>query len=356
MRVVSTQCHQSMPHLHPSSSIVRHVIQENNLPFYSMLNKTLVCDACQQGKIHQLPYPSSNKSSSFPLEIMHSNVWGHAPVSTSGYKYYVSFVDDYSKFTWIYLMKNKSEVFSIFMHFQSHVERLLNRKIVYMQTDWGGQHRKLHPFFNRVGISHHISCPHAHQQNGTAERKHRHIVDVGLSLLAHVNMHIKFWDDAFQTACFLINRNPSKVINLDTPMHCLFGSKPDYSLLRTFGCACWPNLRPYNTHKHQFRSKRCVFLGYSPFHKGYKCLHVATRWAYISHDAIFDEMIFLFAQALLIPYDSPSTESPVILPSIVSLDALHSSSQQYEGMISWIMIILYCLIILLCSLIYLCRK
>jgi hypothetical protein len=70
-----------------------------------------VCDACQRAKSHQLPYPKSTSISNHPLELVFSDIWGPAPDSASRYKYYVSFVDDYSKFTWIYLLKFKSEVF-----------------------------------------------------------------------------------------------------------------------------------------------------------------------------------------------------------------------------------------------------
>jgi len=83
-------------------------------------------------------------------------------------------------------------------------------------------------------------------------------------------MPLKFWDEAFITATYLINRLPSKIINNQTPLERLFHQTPDYSSLRTFGCACWPNLRPYNARKLQFRSKRYVFLGYSNIHKGFK--------------------------------------------------------------------------------------
>jgi histone deacetylase 1/2 len=106
----------------------------------------------------------------------------------------------------------------------------------------GREYQKLNSFFSQVGIIHHVSCPHAHQQNGVIERKHRHIVEVGLSLLAHASMPLKFWDDAFMAATFLINRLPSKVINNQTPFERLLQQKPDYLSLRTFGCACWPNL------------------------------------------------------------------------------------------------------------------
>jgi hypothetical protein len=70
-----------------------------------------VCDACQKAKSHQLPYPKSSSVSSVPLELVFSDVWGPAPASVGRNKYYVSFIDDYSKFTWIYLLKNKSDVF-----------------------------------------------------------------------------------------------------------------------------------------------------------------------------------------------------------------------------------------------------
>ena len=103
--------------------------------------------------------------------------------------------------------------------------------------------------------SHHVACPHAHQQNGSAERKHRHIVEVGLSLLANASMPLKFWDEAFLTATFLINMLPSKVLDYATPTEKLLLVKPNYETLCVFGCACWPNLRPYNQRKLAFRSK-----------------------------------------------------------------------------------------------------
>lgn len=91
---------------------------------------------------------------------------------------------------------------------------------------------------------------------------------------------------------FLINRLPSKVINNDTPFFRLFGHEPDYTSLRTFGCACWSHLRPYNTKKLEFRSKQCVFLGYSNQHKGFKCLDPKTGRVYISRDVVFYEKVF----------------------------------------------------------------
>jgi hypothetical protein len=93
---------------------------------------------------------------------------------------------------------------------------------------------------------------------------------MGLSLLAHVAMPLKNFGVAFSTTAYIINRLLSRVIDFSSPFEKLFGTKPDYSWLKVFGCACWPHLKPYNTKKLEFHSKWCVFLGYSSSHKGYK--------------------------------------------------------------------------------------
>ena len=87
---------------------------------------------------------------------------------------------------------------------------------------------------------------------------------------------------------------PSPVIDGDTPLHRLYKQEPDYTFLRTFGCAVWLNLRPFNTRKLQFRSKHCIFIGYSNTHKGFKCLDPKEGRVYISRDVVFDEYVFPF--------------------------------------------------------------
>jgi hypothetical protein len=204
------------------------------------------------------------------------------------------------------------------LNYQQYVERKFDRKIITMQTDWGGEYEKLNGFFQKVGITHHVSCPHAHQQNGSAERKHRHIVEVGLALLANASMPLKFWDEAFLTATFLINIIPSKVLGFESPTEHLLQVTPNYDALRTFGCACWPNLRPYNKRKLAFRPKQCVFLGYRPLHKGVKCLDVSTGRVYISRDVVFDENVFPFA-ALHPNAGTRLKQDILLLPSSTSL-------------------------------------
>jgi hypothetical protein len=103
---------------HPSRDIVRHVVSKNNLPCAQLDGSSvLVCDACACAKAHQFPYSVSSSSSSAPLELIYSDVWGPTIDYFGCKNYYVSFIDDYSKFTWIYLLHHKSEVSKYFVEF-----------------------------------------------------------------------------------------------------------------------------------------------------------------------------------------------------------------------------------------------
>jgi hypothetical protein len=121
-------------------------------------------------------------------------------------------------------------------------------------------------------------------------------MEIDLSVLGHTSMPLKFWDEAFITTVFLINCLPPPIIKGDTPYERLFGKQPDYSFLQTFGCACWPNLHPYNARKLEFRSKRCMVLGYNNLHKGFKCLDPSEGHVYIL------VMLYLMSMCFLFPY------------------------------------------------------
>jgi histone deacetylase 1/2 len=107
---------------HPSLFVVQQILCRNNLPHSHEINP-YVCDSCQKAKSHQLPYPISTSVSTVPLEQNFSDVWGPAPTSVNKHSYYVSFIDDFSKFTWIYLIKKCSDVYQVFLNFQQLVER-----------------------------------------------------------------------------------------------------------------------------------------------------------------------------------------------------------------------------------------
>lgn len=92
----------------------------------------------------------------------------------------------------------------------------------------------------------------------------------------------------------MINRPPTPILSYSTPCNKLFHQEPDYASLKTFGCACYPHLRPYNTNKLQCRSSKCIFIGYSQQHKGYKCLDSSGRVC-IARNIVFDEKEFPYS-------------------------------------------------------------
>jgi transposase InsO family protein len=121
-----------------------------------------------------------------PFEIMYTNVWGIAPViSHEHYKYFVTFIDDFTRFTWVYFLLSKSEVFSVFKVFLTLVETQFFAKIKILQSDSGGEYmsNEFQFFLQSHGIISQRSCPFTPQQNGVAERKNHHLLDVVRTLL-----------------------------------------------------------------------------------------------------------------------------------------------------------------------------
>lgn len=275
-----------------------------------------LCTACCLGKSHKLHAPASTHHYNAPFELIFSDLWGPSPfTSTNGFSYYISFVDAYSKYTWIYFLKRKSDSIVAFKQFHKMIETQFSTKLKAVQTDGGGEFKPFTNYLNELGVIHRLTCPHTSHQNGSVERKHRQIVEMGLTLLAQAAIPYEFWDHSFTTTVHLINKLPSAALHQFTsPHHALFKELPDYKALRAFGCACFPFIRPYNKHKMEFRSTECVYLGPSPQHKGYKCLSPEGR-VYISKDVLFNENKF--------PYPN--------LFSAGSRESAHCSSSPYPA-------------------------
>ena len=252
---------------HPNHHSLVEVFKLCNFPNFPK-PPTELCQACCLGKSHILPSTLSTIVYTHPFELVVCDLWGPAPIkSTGGYTYFLTCVDAFSKFIWVFPLKLKSDTFIQFTQFKKMVELQFNCPIRCVQSDGGGEFRPLTKYLNDLGIVHRLTCPHTHHQNGLVERKHRHIVETGLTLLAQSTLPLKFWDHAFVTATYLINRIPSPTLDNFSPYFKLLNKPPDYSNLKVFGCSCYPFLRPYNAHKLAYRSQECLFLGYSTAHK-----------------------------------------------------------------------------------------
>ena len=283
---------------HVNHSILSLLNKKGQLFLTSLLPTPSLCSTCQLAKSHRLPFSSNTTRSNVVLGLVHCDIWGPVPVKSNlGFNYYVLFIDDYSRFTWLYPLKLKSDFFDIFLQFQKLVENQYSTKIKIFQSDGGAEFtsNRFQSHLQQFGIHHQMSCPYTPSQNGRAERKHRHVTETGLALLFHSHVPPRYWVDAFSTATYIINRLPLPVLGGLSPFEVLFGKSPNYENFHPFGCRVYPCLRDYAPHKFSPRSLPCIFLGYSSSHKGFRCFDTTTSRTYITRHARFDEHFFPFS-------------------------------------------------------------
>ena len=166
----------------------------------------------------------------------------------------------------MYLSKEKSEVTQIFETLYSMIHTQYDTKIKILCTDNGTEYFNsiLNNFISKKGILHHDSCVESPQQNGISKRKNRHLLEVARSLLFTKNVPKKLWGDAVLIACFLINRQPAKVLQFETPVNCLKKSFPNSRIfselkLRVFGCKVFVHNSNPTKSKLDPRALECVF-------------------------------------------------------------------------------------------------
>ncbi|KAL5537784.1 hypothetical protein UlMin_045380 [Ulmus minor] len=299
---------------HASPDIVHRILKDCKVSVKH--NKDHVCSSCQYAKNHRLPFHLSNSRAASPLDLIYTDIWGPAPLlSTAGARYFILFVDDNTRYTWIFPLQTKDQALKTFIQFKQLVENQFERRIKSLQSDNGGEYRSFSNFLSTHGILHRFTCPYTSAQNGRVERKHRHVVETGLAMLAHASMPLKYWFYAFQAAIYLINRMPTRVLQYVSPYSILFHKNPDYMLMKVFGCLCYPFIRPYNSHKLQFRSVKCLFVGYSPQHKGYMCLDYTSGRVYVTRHVIFDENNFPLKSTAVVTSETNGSHTPALVSS-----------------------------------------
>ncbi|KAM1068509.1 hypothetical protein ACFX2A_000471 [Malus domestica] len=252
---------------HPSHKVLRF------LP--NFVGSIKPCDAsnclvCPLAKQTRTPFPLSSISTVKPFELLHMDIWGgyHIP-SFSGARYFLTIVDDYTRCTWVYLMRHKSDTCTFFMHFIALVETQYMSTVKIIRSD-NGPKFNLDSFYSSKGIVHQTSCVVTPQQNRIVKRKHRHLLNVARALLFQAKLPKQFWGKAILTAAYLINSTPTPVLNGKTPYELLFCTPPQYMHLRVFGCLCFASTHAHRPSKFDARATRCIFLGYPHGQKGYK--------------------------------------------------------------------------------------
>ncbi|XP_060669960.1 retrovirus-related Pol polyprotein from transposon RE1 isoform X3 [Ziziphus jujuba] len=306
---------------HPNSRTLLTLLKSGlflNKSSITSLDLSFACDSCKLGKSKTLPFPIHQNNGTKCFDLIHTDVWGKSPFpSHSHHKYFVSFIDDYSRHTWLYFLHSKSEVFEVFKSFLAYVKNQFSTSIKILRSDFGGEYMSdaFKVFLQSEGILFQKSCPDTPQQNGVAERKNRHLLDVTRTLLLDASVPLHFWVEALSTSVHLINRLPSPVLDNETPYFRLYSNNPDYNHLRVFGCLCYAHLPSSDRNKLTAQSARCAFLGYASDRKGYLCYDPLARRIRISRNVVFVENIYFFQHV-----SDSSTSSSSYLPNFDQLE------------------------------------
>jgi len=257
------------------------------------------CEHCVMGKQHRKAFGVGIHHSKEFLAYIHSDVWGPSPIaSLSGKWYYVSFIDDYSRFVWVYFLTEKSEVFATFKSWRAQVEtqtghkvKTLNVMVRYLRSDNGGEYtsKEFGRYCKEEGITRHLTTVYTPQQNAVSERFNRTVLEKVRSMLSQSSLPYEFWAEAVNTAAYMVNLSPSSAINFSTPFELRYKRVADYSRLRVFGCAAYPLIPKETRTKLDPTSKKCQFLGYASGVKGYRLWDPVACKVIVNRDVSFHE-------------------------------------------------------------------
>ena len=253
----------------------------------------VVCEICMRGKQNRESIPKRSLwKSTRGLQLVHSDICGPiTPTSESGKRYIINFIDDYSRKCWSYFLTEKSEAFTTFKEFKAGVERELGQALVCLRTDRGGEFnsKEFEEYCKANGIKRQLTAAYTPQQNGTAERKNRSVMNMTRCMLLERSVPRSFWPEAAQYAVHILNRSPSAAVNEVTPEEKWSNNKPSVDHLRIFGCIAYAMV-PYERRiKLDEKSTKCVFFGLSKESKAYRLYDPKTKKILISRDVRFDE-------------------------------------------------------------------
>ena len=259
--------------------------------------KLSFCEACVQGKCHRQPhYPLKTIRSKEKLELVHTDVCG--PMQTQsfgGSRYFITFIDDYSRYCYTYFLKKKSEALEKFKEFKASVENEFKMKIKALRADRGGEYlsNEFQQFLKECAIRPEFTAAYSSQQNGVSERLNRMLLEAARSMLSHADLSNAYWAEAVATATCLRNCLVSTALKAgETPYLLWYGKKPNLEHIRVFGCVVYSHILSENRKKLDKKAQKLRFIGYTETARNYKVWDEEKRKCYIYHDVIFYENDF----------------------------------------------------------------
>ncbi|KAJ9558488.1 hypothetical protein OSB04_013102 [Centaurea solstitialis] len=226
------------------------------------------CESCLSGKMTKQPFNSENERATDLLEIIHTDVCGpFSHVARGGYRYFITFTDDFSRYGYVYLMRHKSETFEKFKEYQNEVQNLLDKRIKFLRSDRGGEYLS-DEFDNHLmecGIVSQLTPPYTPQMNGVSERRNRTLLDMVRTMMCHSSLPVSFWGHALETAAHILNRAPTKSVYVKRP----------------------------TSEKLKPKSDKCFFVGYPKTTVGYYFYNPEENKVFVARNGKFLEEKFL---------------------------------------------------------------
>ncbi|MCO5579718.1 hypothetical protein L7F22_033578 [Adiantum nelumboides] len=290
-----------------------------------------VCEGCVLGKMHIFAFSQDGSvRATRKLQLVHSDVCGPMRTPSVGNSlYFVTFIDDFSRFCCVYPLKAKSDVFAIFQHYVSMVENETGCKVQTLRTDRGGEYMSgaFKDFLGKKGIKHQCTMPYTPQQNGVAERKNRSLMEMARCMLKAKSLPHKLWMEAVACAAHVLNRCPTRALKTITPYESWYDRKPSVSYLRVFGCLAYAHIPQQLRGKLDDKAVKCIFVGYSSGSKGYRLYNPATNKIFESRDVIFVETT---AQPM-VAFDEPHMQTQDVFEGFLLSFVENQESQQVDN-------------------------
>jgi transposase InsO family protein len=270
---------------HLNNQDLRNLINHNMVLGIDKSHSTACnCEGCLVGKARKGVSPkTANRHATQPGKLFHSDICGPiTPASSGGFRYFLTFTDDYSKFMFVSLLKSKTEAFAKFQELDALIYNTFGYHINTFRSDNGTEFRN-HNFDEyccAYGITQEFTTPHCPNQNGVSERANLTIMNPVRAMLHTSPLEQIYWDEAVLNVVHTRNRSPSANDSTKTCYELYYGYKPDVSHLQVFGSTCYAITTPYQRRisgnfKLADRAEKCTFLGYSTNSKSYRLLTVA---------------------------------------------------------------------------------
>ena len=281
--------HRRLAHLNSKGL---EILAENSTGMKGNFKFTNPCEPCSMGKQSRLPAPSRGRRTDKLLTLIHSDVCGpFATKSIGGSRYFLTLVEDHSRYVTVYILKSKDQVASCIEEYVARVECQIGTKIKKFRTDRGTEYlnNRIETFFKKKGVQHQKTVRYSSFQNGVAERFNRTLQEKARCMMADAQLGPEYWAEAVLTAAYLINRSPARILGGVTPYQLWEGEKPDLDHLRIFGSPAMVHVPDQLRRKWDQKSVKLIFIGYCPDTKGYRLIDPVSKKVTISRDVIFLE-------------------------------------------------------------------